>query len=125
MSIRSAGVVTSMLLLSGMALSAEQAGGQSAALGSTWADATKMPDLFSGMWMTFSGFVDGDKKLNVPYTAKAQKASSACAAMQQTFLCDVRRHGSQSAGRFDAGGQGRACQPTHGRWIRLSNEHCR
>src|ERR1039457_826201 len=73
MSIRSASVVTSMLLLSGMALSAEQAGGQSAALGSTWADATKMPDLFSGMWMTFSGMVEGDAKLNVPYTAKAQK----------------------------------------------------
>ncbi len=32
-----------------------------------------MPDLFSGMWMTFSGFVEGDEKLNVPYTAKAQK----------------------------------------------------
>ena len=43
------------------------------ALGSTWADAGKMPDLFSGMWMTFSGMVEGDEKLNVPYTAKAQK----------------------------------------------------
>jgi hypothetical protein len=32
-----------------------------------------MPDLFSGMWMTFSGFVEGDEKLNVPYTAAAQK----------------------------------------------------
>jgi len=42
-------------------------------LGSTWADAGKMPDLFSGMWMTFSGFVEGDEKLNVPYTAEAQK----------------------------------------------------
>ncbi|MDB6012468.1 MAG: hypothetical protein JWL65_4718 [Gammaproteobacteria bacterium] len=42
-------------------------------LGSTWADAGKMPDLFSGMWMTFSGFVEGDAQLNVPYTAKAQK----------------------------------------------------
>ena len=42
-------------------------------LGSTWADAAKMPDLFSGMWMTFSGFVEGDARLNVPYTAKAQK----------------------------------------------------
>ena len=42
-------------------------------LGSSWADAAKMPDLFSGTWMTFSGFVEGDKKLNVPYTAKAQK----------------------------------------------------
>ncbi len=32
-----------------------------------------MPDLFSGMWMTFSGFVEGDEKLNVPYTAAAQQ----------------------------------------------------
>jgi hypothetical protein len=73
MSIRSASVVTIMLLLSGMALSAEKAGGQSEALGSTWADAGKMPDLFSGMWMTFSSFVEADAKLNPPYTAKAQK----------------------------------------------------
>jgi hypothetical protein len=43
------------------------------ALGSTWADADKMPDLFSGMWMTFEGFVEGDEKLNVPYTEQAQK----------------------------------------------------
>src|ERR1017187_824051 len=73
MSIRSASVVTSMLLLSGMALTAFSAESQSGALGSTWADAAKMPDLFSGMWMTFSGMVEGDAKLNVPYTAKAQK----------------------------------------------------
>src|ERR1039458_9222453 len=70
MSIRSASVVASMLLLSGTAFSAES---QSGALGSTWADAAKMPDLFSGMWMTFSGMVEGDAKLNVPYAAKAQK----------------------------------------------------
>jgi hypothetical protein len=43
------------------------------ALGSTWADAEKMPDLFSGMWMTFSSFVEADAKLNVPFTEKAQK----------------------------------------------------
>src|ERR1022692_2527012 len=42
-------------------------------LGSTWADAAKMPDFFTGMWMTVSGFVESDAKLNVPYTAKAQK----------------------------------------------------
>jgi len=42
-------------------------------LGSTWADAAKMPDLFSGMWLTFAGFVEGDAKLNVPYTAQAHK----------------------------------------------------
>jgi len=45
----------------------------SGALGSSWADAEKMPDLFTGMWLTFSGFVEGDKKLNVPFTPKAQK----------------------------------------------------
>ena len=73
MSIRSATVGTLMLLLSGMACSAETAGGQTGALGSTWADAGKMPDLFSGMWMTMSSFVESDEKLNVPYTAKAQK----------------------------------------------------
>ncbi len=42
-------------------------------LGSTWADAARMPDLFTGMWMTFSGFVEGDKRLNVPFTDKAQQ----------------------------------------------------
>lgn len=42
-------------------------------LGSTWADAAKMPDLFSGMWMTFSSMVESDEKRNVPYTAAAQK----------------------------------------------------
>ena len=62
-----------MLLLSGMACSAEKAGGQSGALGSAWADAGKMPDLFSGMWMSFSAMIEDDVKLNVPYTAKAQK----------------------------------------------------
>ena len=72
MSIRNASVLTIMVLLSGMAFSAENDAGQSEALGSTWADAGKMPDLFSGMWMTFSGFVEGDAQ-NVPYTAKAQK----------------------------------------------------
>jgi hypothetical protein len=72
MSIRSASVATIMLLLSGMAFSAEKAGGQSEALGSTWADAAKMPDLFSGMWMTFSGMVESEAQNN-PYTAKAQK----------------------------------------------------
>jgi hypothetical protein len=65
--------VAILLLLSGMACSAEKAGGHSEALGSAWADAGKMPDLFSGMWMTFSSMIDGDEKLNVPYTAKAQE----------------------------------------------------
>jgi hypothetical protein len=73
MSIRTGSLVAVMVMLSGMACAADKAGSQSAALGSTWADAAKMPDLFSGMWMTMSSFVESDKKLNVPYTAKAQK----------------------------------------------------
>jgi hypothetical protein len=77
MSIRSGSIVTIMLLLSGLACSAETAGRQSRALGSAWADADKMPDLFSGMWMTFSGMVEDNEKLNVPYTAKAQKFAAA------------------------------------------------
>jgi hypothetical protein len=73
MSIRTGSVVVILLLLSGMACSADKAVGQSGALGSAWADAGKMPDLFGGMWMTLSSFVEADAKLNVPYTAKAQK----------------------------------------------------
>jgi hypothetical protein len=83
MSVRARSVVTVALLLGGAGCSADKAGVQgasappqsasSAALGSAWADAGKMPDLFSGMWMTFSGMVESDEKLNVPYTAKAQK----------------------------------------------------
>jgi hypothetical protein len=82
MSIRT-GSVTLVLLLCAMGCSADKTGSQSAsnsrpgtgsaALGSTWADAAKMPDLFSGMWMTFTAMVEADAKLNVPYTAKAQK----------------------------------------------------
>jgi hypothetical protein len=73
MSIRSGSVLTILLLASGMACAAEQAGGQSGALGSTWADAAKMPDFFTGMWMTMAGMVESDEKLNVPFTAPAQK----------------------------------------------------
>jgi len=83
LTIRTTGVVTAMWLLSAMGCSADKTGSQragdssqrtgSAALGSAWADAGKMPDLFSGMWMTFAGFIEGDEKLNVPYTAQAQK----------------------------------------------------
>jgi hypothetical protein len=69
MSIRSGSVLTILLLLSGIASSAETDG----ALGSSWADAAKMPDLFSGMWMTMGGMVESDEKLNVPFTAQAQK----------------------------------------------------
>ena len=43
------------------------------AVGSIWADAEKMPDFFTGMWMTFSPMVEGTEKVNVPYTDKAQK----------------------------------------------------
>jgi len=77
MSIRTGTVMTIGLLLSGMAGSADQAVGQSGALGSSWADAAKMPDLFSGMWMTLSSFVEADEKLNVPFTPKAQQYADA------------------------------------------------
>jgi len=69
MSIRSGSVLTILVLLSGIAGSAETAGGQSGALGSTWADAAKMPDFFSGMWMTLGG----RPGTFPPYTAQAQK----------------------------------------------------
>jgi hypothetical protein len=72
MSIRNV-YVPMMLLLSATAYSADTTGNRSAPLGSKWADAEKMPDLFSGMWMTFSAMVEADAKLNVPYTAKAQQ----------------------------------------------------
>jgi hypothetical protein len=79
MSIRTGSVMAILSLLSSLAFSAEEAGSiGSGALGSTWADAGKMPDLFSGMWMTYSaarggGMVESDTTLDVPYTAKAQK----------------------------------------------------
>ena len=73
MSIRNVSVMALALSLSGIAGSAETAGGQNGALGSTWADAGKMPDFFSGMWMTLGGMVEDNEKLNVPYTAKAKK----------------------------------------------------
>ena len=70
MSVRKASVVTILLLLGGAAGSAENAGG---ALGSSWADASKLPDLFTGMWHTPSAMVEAKAELDVPYTAKAQK----------------------------------------------------
>ena len=83
MSIRTGSVLTSVLLVGLTACSggkpasqgtgSASQGGGTAPLGSTWADAEKMPDLFTGMWMSFSGFVEGDKKLNVPFTEQAQK----------------------------------------------------
>jgi hypothetical protein len=76
MSIRIERAMTVMLLLSATAYSADNAGDQSAsaALGSTWADAAKMPDMFTGMWMVKTGgMVESNEKLNVPYTAQAQK----------------------------------------------------
>jgi hypothetical protein len=88
MSKRTGSVLTMAMLLGAMACSAsEKAGSQSAnsaspgtgsgALGSTWADAGKMPDLFTGMWMTMSGMVESDEKLNVPFTPKAQAFADA------------------------------------------------
>ena len=71
MNFRTVGFVTVLSMLGGVACAADKAPG--AALGSSWSDATKMPDLFSGMWMTFSNMIEGDDKLNVPYTPAAQK----------------------------------------------------
>jgi hypothetical protein len=48
------------MLLSGIACSADKAAGTT-------------PDLVSGMWGSFSGFVEDDAKLNVPYTEQARK----------------------------------------------------
>jgi hypothetical protein len=83
MSARTAIATTITLLLGGLACAADAPGGQAAstalepagpaAPGSGPADAAGMPDLFSGMWMSYSGFVEGDAGLNVPFTAKAQK----------------------------------------------------
>jgi hypothetical protein len=73
MTIRSGSALMMLLLLSGTAGSAEKDAGQGGALGSSWADAARMPDLFTGMWGTLSSFVEADDRLNVPFTAKAQK----------------------------------------------------
>ena len=82
---RTARVITIMLSLSVTACSAEKTSGQNPSnsaqstgsvapvLSSAMADATKMPDLFSGMWATFSSFVENDATLNVPYTEQAQR----------------------------------------------------
>jgi len=73
MSARNGSILIVLLSLSGMAGSADQAGGPSGALGSAVADIAKMPDLFNGTWMTYSSFVESDEKLNVPFTPQAQK----------------------------------------------------
>jgi hypothetical protein len=83
MAIRTGNIATIVLLLGTVGCSGDKGGGQSAsdasqgtasaALGSSWADAGKMPDVFSGMWMTFSAMVEADANLNVPYTEQAQK----------------------------------------------------
>jgi hypothetical protein len=39
-------------------------------LGSSWADATKLPDFFTGNWQSMSSFLDNPS--NVPFTARAQ-----------------------------------------------------
>jgi hypothetical protein len=39
-------------------------------LGSSWADATKLPDFFTGNWQSMSSFLDNPS--NVPFTAQAQ-----------------------------------------------------
>ncbi|EIZ79800.1 hypothetical protein WSK_1608 [Novosphingobium sp. Rr 2-17] len=82
MTIRSKMAATVAMLLAGSICSSAHAQAANSAppppaapsaASAAWADAAKMPDLFTGMWMTFSGFVEGDKSLNVPFTPKAQK----------------------------------------------------
>lgn len=83
MSRRSTRLAAILVVVSGMASAAQGPGPERAdhksrnidatGLGSTWADAARMPDVFTGTWWNFSSFVEGDPKLNVPYTAKAQK----------------------------------------------------
>lgn len=83
MSVRIGSVFTSLLLLggalSGPARAEIQDGSNpstraaSTAQGSTWADASKLPDLFDGTWVNLASFVEDDTKLNVPFTAAAQK----------------------------------------------------
>jgi hypothetical protein len=70
-------IVSIVLLLSAAACSGKSddksASPVAGGMGSTWADAEKMPNLFSGMWMTFTPMTEGDPKVNVPYTEAAQK----------------------------------------------------
>jgi hypothetical protein len=81
MSIRTGSIVALTLLLSGTVYSSVQAQtastsapkGGSLPLGSNADDLVKMPDLFNGMWMSFSGFSEGDPKRTPPYTKEAQK----------------------------------------------------
>ncbi len=76
MSIRSVRIATVLALMSGVA-AADAPPSQPAPLGSAWADAAKMPDFFTGMWMTFSGMVESDEKLLVPFTPQAKKHADA------------------------------------------------
>jgi hypothetical protein len=78
MSIRIGSITTIMLLASGTTIAADKATDPSAgnapqrsssAPDPSWAKAAKMPDLFSGMWMTFMG----GRPESVPYTPEAQK----------------------------------------------------
>lgn len=46
---------------------------ETSSLGSTWSDAARMPDLFTGMWMTFTPMTEGNEALNIPFTEEAQQ----------------------------------------------------
>jgi hypothetical protein len=72
MTIRSGSVIVVAFALGALGCSAGKPAGDAPAPVSAWAEAAKMPDLFTGMWMDFAGMVESDAKLNVPYTPKAQ-----------------------------------------------------
>jgi hypothetical protein len=82
MSTRLVNVVTIMSLLGVAACSSDKTdaskaaassgAGTSAPLGSAWTDVSKMPDFFSGMWMSLNPMIETDEALIPPFTEKAQ-----------------------------------------------------
>jgi len=82
MSTRLVNVITIMSLLSVAACSSDKTDASKAAasssastvapLGSTWTDVGKMPDFFSGMWMSLNPMIETDEALVPPFTEKAK-----------------------------------------------------
>jgi hypothetical protein len=82
MSTRLVNVVTIMSLLGVAACSsnktdapkadASSGAGTTAPLGSAWTDISKMPDFFSGMWMSLNPMIESDEALVPPFTDTAK-----------------------------------------------------